>query len=366
MPIEIKWVRDTLVEDFLAHEGYDWEYNDAIPLRAIDIAGAADNPSRVYLKFDQSNADGILLAVLNGIAIPPVVVADNKDILLEVLDGVHRTDVAQELSKRDGVETVAGYVVRNASPPRRSKLATRLNINQGRQLSHEARIATAMQWLKDGTCGSVGEAAANVGLKDREIADRWKLEQMTDRAIRLGVGEIFRERILDRDGKDYPVARAFDSIQNDVLYVGAARLAEKFELNIKEGVGLARTVADARSEAQGQAAIAAAEEEFTERDARAAQKTKGRPSRLSRGKKFFRHIKSADNVGPVTRWGLDGEDEREFDNMLAVMDRVERKFQEARKWILRLQEEARRVAAAARTSASVPGARPSGSASPPP
>jgi len=365
MAIEIKWVRDTLVEDFLTHEAYDWEYNDAIPLRAMDIAGAAQNPSRVYLKFDQSNADGILLAVLNGIAIPPIVVADNKDILLEILDGVHRTDVAQELSKKDGVTTVGGYVIRNASPPRRAKLSTRLNINQGRQLSHEARLATAVQWMKDGTCGTVAEAAANVGLKEREVGDRWKLEQMLDRAIRLSVGDIFRDRVLDRDGRDFPAARAFDAIQNDNLYVSAVKLSERFELNIKEMVGLARTIAESRTESAGLVAITAAVDEFTERDAKAAQKTKGKASRLSRGKKFFRHLKSADNVGPVNRWGLDGEDEREYDVMLAVLERVERKMLEAKKWILRLQEEARRVAAA-RTAGAHHGAAPSEPSSPGP
>jgi hypothetical protein len=360
MPTSIKWARNSIVEDFLNHEGYAWTYDEAVPLKRIDIKGASTNPIRPFLRFDQGNADGILLSMIDGIAIPPIVVCDIGDPMLEVNDGVHRLDAATYVAKNDGTQTVAAYIVTDASPRRRNILSARLNINQGRQLSDEERLSLAIQWLKDGTCETPDEASRNVGLdpKRKEVATRWKLEQILERAIKLGVGNIFRDRILENDGKDFPAAQAFALIQNDVLFALAVVLTDKFEMNIKEMVGLARTVADTRSEHAGKQALEAADAEFTERDARNAQRSKGKP-KLSRGKKYFMYLGKADNVGPVSRFGLDGEVPHEVDRMLAVLDRVDKKNAEAKKWLLRLKEEQRKVEAA--KSASQRGASPSAS-----
>jgi hypothetical protein len=363
MPITINWARNSIVEEFLRHEGYAWTYDPAVPLKKIDVKGASTNPVRPFLRFDQGNADGILMSMLDGIAIPPVILCETGEQLLEVCDGVHRLDATTECAKKDGVQVVAAYIVTDASPRRRNILAARLNIQQGRQLTDEERLALAIQWLKDGTCETTDEASRNVGLdpKRKEVANRWKIEQMMERAVKLGVGTIFRDRVLDQDGKDFPAAKAFELIQNDVLFAAAVKLTEKFDLNIKEMVGLARTVADTRSEHAGMAAVEAADAEFTERDARNSQRSKGKP-KLSRGKRYFRHLMSADNVGPVARFGLDGEVPHEVDRMLAILDRIEKKNIEARKWLLRLKEEQRKVDAA--QAAASRGAKPSDSTSP--
>ena len=364
MAVIINWMRRPDIEEWLNHERYDWTYEPVVPLRNIDLAHAADNPTRVFLKFDEGNADGILMSVLDGLPLPPVILFDNKNPQLDVGDGVHRLSVCTDLAKKDGVSAAAAYIVANASPARQQKLAARMNINNGRQISERDRLALACQWLKDGVCTSVDEAAHNVGLKPRDVAAAWKQEQIIDRAMGLSVGDIFRDRILDRDGVTHAASIAIDAIKNDVLYVGVVRLCEKYDLSIKEMVGTAHTINKARTEAEGQTLLQAADDEFAERDAIAAAKTKGKKSRLSRGKKYFRFLRSADGVGPVPKWGLDGEDEREYDNMLAVLDRIDRKNEEARKWILRLKEEARKVAA--KMAASHPGATPSGHASPGP
>jgi len=90
MAVIINWMRRPDIEEWLNHERYDWTYEPVVPLRNIDLAHAADNPTRVFLKFDEGNADGILMSVLDGLPLPPVILFDNKNPQLDVGDGVHR------------------------------------------------------------------------------------------------------------------------------------------------------------------------------------------------------------------------------------------------------------------------------------
>lgn len=363
MAFIINWVRSSVVEDFLNHEKFAWTYHPDVPLKKIDIAGAAANPSRAFLKFDEKNANGIWMAMIDGVGIPPIILFDTTESLYEIGDGRHRLHNVVDFAKSEGIVSVPAIIITNSSPRRRILLDARLNINQGRQIMPEERLALAVQWLRDGTVEDVKEAAANVSLSEKDVAHRWKMELMIDRAIKLGVGDVFREKILNRDNKNHDASRAFDAIRNDNAYIAAVKLCDRYEITKTQMQGLARAVGDASTEKKALDAVAGADEEFAEEEALRKAKTRGSKS-TTRGKTYVGYLNKAKGLGPVARFGLDGTNSKDFIGILTTLDEIDRKNDEVRRWITRLQEEERKAEESRRAASR--GAQPSGSASPTP
>jgi hypothetical protein len=349
MPVVINWTRSPLVEDLLTRMDYAWQYVDHVPLRDIDIKGAAVNPARPHLAFIQSNADAILALMISGGAFPPPILFDDEDGGPKgVCDGLHRLDSATECAKDKGssITGVPGYLVKNATPRRKRILAVCAN-RQGRTLSDAECLDFAIELLREAD-GEVSEeeAASYVGLDKNLVKRRWEVEQMMTRAIDLGVEDIFRRRIVARDDKKTNrAAKAFTSIQNNHAYVAAVQLCERFELNVNEMVGTARSIAETRTETAAMMAVQAAIELYTERDEEAKRGRRGRKrKRPNKATKLFDWWRKSLNLGSPHNW-FDAEEDGELSNMLDTTAAMKKYVSEVEECLSRAIKERERLAA---------------------
>ena len=315
-------MKDPKTENFLNSGGYKWRYVQNIDFAEIDIEELKNNPARLYKKVDQDRAINYAIAMERGDEFPAIMVLtldpDVSRFLYLIATGVHRHAAYDTL----GRTSCDAYVVMEGDKYRRESLIRRANIIEGYGVSHDDRIAQALQMHETYPEIPMVQLAQDWGVK----ADTFKTAVIEQKAIERG----------SRFGHNFTGGRiklpqrsilALNTIHSDVVFDRAASFALETGATTAEIIDLCKDAKKARDDKSGLDIVTqAAEAVVRRRNMQRVQHT--RPPRAA-SSKFFHGMRGLNSLAGqgIEKLYLSGHPDRSgfrmmCDETIATIKRV--------------------------------------------
>lgn len=150
-----------------------------IPLTEIDVARSLDSQNRRATKLDQDNVERIMLAVDQGVRVPPIVVNDEVGKYV-VIDGNHRLDAFRLNDKQD----VWAYIVK-VDADTFTQMCLYFNVANGKSLAPAEIMEHALTSVALGMQATV--AAKLFGIPSETLSKKRRAIEGRAKAVDAGI-----------------------------------------------------------------------------------------------------------------------------------------------------------------------------------
>lgn len=161
-------MRDSIREQWLKSNGWEFEYRDRVLLKDVHIDQSAKEQIRLGETIDESHVVRLELAYKNGAEMPAIILTPNGA-GFDIADGIHRTSGA----KKAGLAEVDAYVVSNADDERQLELLRRTSNAIGSKGFDTVQATLQAVALVDAGW-SVAEAARVMNVSDSQVGKRMR------------------------------------------------------------------------------------------------------------------------------------------------------------------------------------------------
>lgn len=285
-------MRDLRTEQRLQRKGYAFQFIKGYDLARINLTAEAQNPARLARRKDADQITKMALDMLDGQDFPAIVVFHNDDQYDSLVTGYHRLCAADEAT----IKQLDAYVVMEHSMLRRILLPRSINNIEGRSPTLAENLAQCAEVLRlkpDEI--TQAELAQEFSLKPAVISDYLKLIEQEERAMRLGVDDVWAKI------PQATLRRALGRIGNDHVFAMAASTVEKMRLVGKPAEELIDAARRARTEAAATRVLQDALRNHIDVQERAKAKFSKRQKPMT-GSKWFAALTRLWRVLPV--WDL--------------------------------------------------------------
>jgi ParB-like chromosome segregation protein Spo0J len=226
-------MRTQVLENILKKDGWNFVYNEALPLKRLALTGRVLQQVRLDKKVDEDHVSRLVLALKVGAQFPALVVAADGADEYEIADGIHRATALQKF----GRAAADAYVVTNAKEATQLDMLRRtLNAIPAKPLTSEEATQQAFAIYKraDGNL-TFRQVAQMTYVHESSVSRLERAEKAGARLAKLvpGLGARMTTSNLDVLGQ----------IRHDELLALVARIVAVTHMPVEETRAMAREAA---------------------------------------------------------------------------------------------------------------------------